>query len=88
MKITIDTKEDSHEEIKKAIKMLSNLVNVNSEEEGHKNIFEDSALPNTNVFGNILDQPSDTEDNEKQSNEPEEVEKEEDADYKIEVVEY
>lgn len=32
MKITIDTKEDSHEEIRKAIKMLSSLI-------GHKETF-------------------------------------------------
>lgn len=52
MKITIDTKEDSHEEIKKIIKMLSSLV----EEEtftNQGNIFEDksSEVGNQNMFG-------------------------------------
>ena len=35
MKITIDTKEDSHEEIKKAIRMLSSLI-------GEKEIFSNT----------------------------------------------
>ena len=52
MKITIDTKEDSHEEIKKVIKMLSSLV---GEEifTNQGNIFENksSDLGNQNVFG-------------------------------------
>ena len=42
IKITIDTKEDSHEEIKKVIRMLSSLV---GEEKiySNQNIFEDSS---------------------------------------------
>ena len=52
MKITIDTKEDSHEEIKKIIKMLSSLV---GEEilTNQGNIFEDkgSDLGNNDIFG-------------------------------------
>ena len=39
MKITIDTKEDSHEEIRKIIKMLSSLV-VEEAFTGHGNVFE------------------------------------------------
>ncbi len=44
MKITIDTKEDSHEELRKVIKMLSSLVGeevMNSQSD----IFSDSSAP-------------------------------------------
>ncbi len=51
MKITIDTKEDSHEEIKKIIKMLSSLV---GEEilTNQGNVFENQSpdLGNQNMF--------------------------------------
>jgi len=44
MKLTIDTKEDSHQDIKKVISMLNNLVN-NSETPTYsnqpKNLFDD-----------------------------------------------
>ena len=44
MKITIDTKEDSHEELRKVIKMLSSLV---GEEvmSSQSDIFSDSGAP-------------------------------------------
>jgi len=42
MKITIDTKEDSHEEIKKIISMLSSLVE-SEEVMANQNIFEGSS---------------------------------------------
>ena len=41
MKITIDTKEDSHEEISKVIKMLQHLVGESSMTNQPTNIFED-----------------------------------------------
>jgi len=48
MKITIDTKEDSHEDLRKVIAMLSKLIEGS---EHHSNIFEDSGssldLPGT-----------------------------------------
>ena len=52
MKITIDTKEDSHEEIKKIIKMLSSLVGEEAFT-NQGNIFENksSDLGNQNMFG-------------------------------------
>jgi len=61
MKITIDTKEDSHVEIRNIIKMLSSLVDekplTNS-----PNIFEDSSpevkpTAQGNIFGNMFDSP-------------------------------
>ena len=42
MKITIDTKEDSHEEIKKVIKMLSSLVGE-KEIMSNQDIFSDKS---------------------------------------------
>ena len=42
MKITIDTKEDSHEEIRKVIKMLQHLVGEQSYT-NQPNIFEDAS---------------------------------------------
>lgn len=61
MRITIDTKEDSHDEIKNAIKILSNLVgesalsNAGLEKEEPVKESEDSS---GNVFGNIFDNAS------------------------------
>ena len=40
MKITIDTKEDSHEDIRKVISLLSKMIEG---EESHSNIFESSS---------------------------------------------
>ena len=58
MKITIDTKEDSHREIKNIIKMLSSLVGEKIHT-NQPNIFEDSSpevKPSTG--GNIFEDPS------------------------------
>ncbi len=70
MKLTIDTKEDSHEEIKKAIRMLSTIVGdehvyTNSPPKAPvSNIFDSSSNtvtpapsssePSGSVFGNIF----------------------------------
>jgi len=52
MKITIDTKEDSPEEIKKAIRLLSALVQG---KEKHSSIFEDeSPLTTSEPAGNAF----------------------------------
>ena len=51
MKITIDTKEDSHEEIKKIIRMLSSLVGEETFT-NQGNIFENQdPVQGQNVFG-------------------------------------
>ncbi len=54
MRITIDTQKDSHEEIRKAIKMLSALVGVQQEigESSSRNIFDD---PSPSPIGNLFD---------------------------------
>ena len=58
MKITIDTKEDSHEEIRRAIKMLSSLVG-DKEIMSNQDIFEDSSPEvGGNVFGNMFSDAS------------------------------
>ncbi|MFC1801741.1 hypothetical protein ACFLZB_04740 [Nanoarchaeota archaeon] len=75
MKITIDTKEDSHEEIKKVISLLTHLIGeppmTNS-----KNIFDDSK-PTEESGGlfNIFDSPqtSEKEEDEEDSEESPEV---------------
>jgi len=54
IKITIDTKEDSHEEIRRIIRMLSSLVGEKEVFENKRNVFENSDTPQ-NVFGNIFD---------------------------------
>jgi len=65
MKITIDTKEDSHDDIRKVIKMLWHLVG-DEKVYSNKDIFEDSSpsvttedsspsAPTGNVFGNLFD---------------------------------
>jgi hypothetical protein len=51
MKITIDTKEDSAEEIKKAIQLLSALIQGRTK---HSNLFEDD----TPVLGPAQEEPS------------------------------
>lgn len=43
MRLTIDTQKDSHEEIRKAIRMLSALVGESTSEGSSRNIFEDSS---------------------------------------------
>ncbi|MFH1316530.1 MAG: hypothetical protein ABII01_03365 [Candidatus Woesearchaeota archaeon] len=49
MKITIDTKEDSHEEIRKVIRLLNHLIGESSEPANdlisNRDIFSDSSEP-------------------------------------------
>lgn len=51
IKITIDTKEDSHEEIKKVIRMLSSLVGEKEVFENKGNIFENNENPSDSSPG-------------------------------------
>ena len=57
MKITIDTKEDSHEEIKKVISLLTHLIGQTPS--SNRNIFDDSkpTEESSNLFS-IFDNPS------------------------------
>ena len=66
MKITIDTKEDSREEIQKAIRLLQSLVNQAGSSEYHEGSYPEGE----SVFGNILDTP--TESSETEEKKPEE----------------
>jgi hypothetical protein len=53
MKITIDTKEDSPEDIRKVVAMLTTLI---GEREKHSNIFDDSSNESGgSVLANIFD---------------------------------
>lgn len=99
MKLTIDTKEDSHEEIKKAIKMLSTIVGdehvyTNSAPKAAvANIFDNSGSMTTpdapsepvsgSVFGNIFGEPSSAA----ETTEPSEEKKDEDKTPQV-IVEY
>ena len=68
MKITIDTKEDSHSEIEKAIKLLKSLIEASS---SNSNIFSDDNIKtNTessssgsifNMFGDDTPMPKPSE---------------------------
>ena len=92
MKITIDTKEDSPEEIKKVVAMLSHLIENQSSQP--RNIFEDTSpsLPSTepqqeaqpanlfNMFGDTSS--SSTETSESTESEPDEREETENINVK------
>ena len=79
MKIEIDTKEDSHDDIKKVIKMLQNLVG-DSQEIFTNQVSESSAEATGSAFANIFgDTPSsqlppsaETTEETKQETQPEE----------------
>jgi len=95
MKLTIDTKEDSHEEIKKAIKMLATIVGdepvyTNSIPKAPvANIFESSSNevtpstsePSGSIFGNMFGDTSSPA----ETTEPVE-EKEEEKDEKPQII--
>ena len=51
MKVTIDTKEDSHEEIKKIIRMLQNLVGGSQEIFTNEPQAAQESSPMANIFG-------------------------------------
>ena len=59
MKISIDTKEDSHDEIKKVIKMLQNLVGDSQEIFSNQpSATQEAASPFANIFGDASASPS------------------------------
>ena len=68
MKISIDTKEDSKEEIRKVISMLSALV----DQPQHSNIFDDSSPPETGSLMGMFDaEPSTGDSDDSEDTEPE-----------------
>ena len=94
MKITIDTKEDSHEELRKIIKMLSSLVGEKEVMSNQSDIFNDNDSDkeeNTGMFNMFSqDKPetsadSETTDSETTTDEekPEEDKNETDVDLGI-----
>ena len=77
MKISIDTKEDSHDEIKKVIKMLHNLVG--DSEEVFTNQLESSTQetsPMANIFGDTNSSSQETPDSASAAQETEEAQAE------------
>mgnify|MGYP001592918197 CR=1 FL=1 len=81
MKITIDTKEDSHEEIKKVIRMLSSLVGEQEVFSNQSDIFSDGSSGDSSQQGsdifNILNNNSENKTEEEKA---EEDKKEDDID--------
>jgi len=73
MKITIDTKEDSHEEIRNAIRMLSHLVGDEVKTNAPANIFEDNSSETSgasalaSMFGNDSPSPSNISNDEEEN---------------------
>ncbi|MBI2653651.1 hypothetical protein HYX02_02455 [Candidatus Woesearchaeota archaeon] len=61
MKISIDTKEDSHDEIKKVIKMLQNLVGDAQEVFINQPVSEQSTETTGSPFANIFGDTSSSE---------------------------
>ncbi|MAG91332.1 hypothetical protein CMO83_01500 [Candidatus Woesearchaeota archaeon] len=60
MKISIDTKEDSHEELRKVINMLQNLVGESQEtftNQPESGTSEPAASPFANIFGDTASPP-------------------------------
>ena len=74
MKITIDTKEDSHEEIRKIIKMLSSLVNDETFT-NQGNVFENqgSDLSNQDMFNMFNNKNQNTPEEKQQKKEDQEI---------------
>ena len=60
MKISLDTKEDSHEEIRKVIKMLQNLVGDSQEVFTNQPEAIQETSPIANIFGDVSEQPTTT----------------------------
>ena len=60
MKITIDTKEDSHAEIQKVIKMLSSLVGQEEVLSNNADIFSDDSSNDTDHSSDIFADDSST----------------------------
>lgn len=63
MKITIDTKEDTHEDIKKVIRLLTHIIGEHPTT-NQPNVFEESTpttnqpeTPSGNIFGNMFENP-------------------------------
>ena len=91
MKIQIDTKEDSHEEIRKVIRMLSSLVGEQEVVSNQGNIFADNSRDNgsnnqtADIFGMLN---SDANSGANESTLSNEKKDEKDDDVSIDIEEY
>ncbi|MFH1642509.1 MAG: hypothetical protein ABIC04_06445 [Nanoarchaeota archaeon] len=55
MKITIDTKDDSHDDIKKVIKLLAHLIGEGADKPDISgDSVQDNSVQQGNVFGNLF----------------------------------
>lgn len=57
MKISVDTKEDSHDDLKKVIRMLQHLVGENQEIFTNEPSIAQEASPMANIFGDSSSAP-------------------------------
>ena len=58
MKITVDTQHDSHDDIKKVIRMLQNLVGDSQEIFTNQPQTQETISPIANIFGDTASTPS------------------------------
>ena len=86
MKITIDTKEDSHNEIRKIIKMLSSLVGEKEVMSNQSDIFSDdnSEQQSTDMFNMFNQDKSETKTDEEKTDE----DKKEDTDVDLDIPQF
>ena len=58
MKITVDTKDDSHDDIRKVIKMLQNIVGDSQEIFTNQPQAQETISPIANIFGGASSNPA------------------------------
>ena len=73
MRITVDTSHDSHEDIKKVIKMLQHLVGDSQEIFTNQPEAVQEASPMANIFGDISAQPQVTSETTQETQQAEET---------------
>ena len=94
MKITIDTKEDSQEEIRNIIKMLSSLVDKKEVMSNEGDMFSDNndSEQNTNMFSMFSSSSAETkteeEKTEDEKTEENEIEEDEKTDVDLDIPEF
>lgn len=74
MKITVDTKHDSKEEIQQAILLLTKLIEAEHEYLTKKSSKEDRVEDTTNVFANMFGAEPQSEDKKEEDETPPRVE--------------
>ncbi|MBI2564662.1 hypothetical protein HYV79_01590 [Candidatus Woesearchaeota archaeon] len=58
MRITVDTQKDTHDDLKKVIQLLSQIVQRTQDPQSNRNMFDDQPSDSSNVtgvFGGLFD---------------------------------